>query len=407
MQDIVHRGFIVGRYDGGQDAREEKQRVTAEPSPPLAPEPDDRSDEQSIILPWGLVVLAVLALGGVVLVIIYGYLENPRWIGVSDKKFWDYLELLVVPAALALGVYWLNRREAERQDQAQAERERERQKLEARREREREDDAAQRERELKVENQRAQDAALQAYLDQMSQLLTDKERPLHNASVGDILSTVARARTLAVLPKLDGDRQGSILQFLYDAGLINKDRLIVDLTGANLEGVNLSSANLHGAYLCKVRLDEANLWGANLDEANLRGVVVMTGANLGLTNLTGANLSGAILTKADLRWADLSRASLVGASLIQANLEDATLDKANLTGTLGLTEEQLTAAKSLTGATLPFGHKWEDWLEYKHSRGEYPEKPIHERLELQLEFLKNKLKNKEDRGEDGEDSDPS
>jgi hypothetical protein len=44
--------------------------------------------------------------GGVVIgVIVYGYLAKPGWTGVTNKKFWDYLELLIVPAALALGVF--------------------------------------------------------------------------------------------------------------------------------------------------------------------------------------------------------------------------------------------------------------------------------------------------------------
>jgi hypothetical protein len=42
----------------------------------------------------------------------------------------------------------------------------------------------QKKRELDVEYQRSQDEALEAYLDGMSQLLTDKERPLHRAQPG-------------------------------------------------------------------------------------------------------------------------------------------------------------------------------------------------------------------------------
>jgi hypothetical protein len=92
------------------------------------------------------VVLAVLVLGGVVEVIIYGYLERPGWIGVADKRFWDCLDLLIVPAALALGVYWLNRVQSERELKAEQ---------------------AQQESALRVEAQRAQSEALQAYLDAM------------------------------------------------------------------------------------------------------------------------------------------------------------------------------------------------------------------------------------------------
>ena len=68
----------------------------------------------------------------------------------------------------------------------------------------RETEQGQRQRELEVALQRSQDDALQAFLDQISQLLTDKERPLRRARPGDNLSAVARARTLTALTRLDG-----------------------------------------------------------------------------------------------------------------------------------------------------------------------------------------------------------
>ncbi len=71
---------------------------------------------------------AGLALVGTVGVI-GGDLVRPGWVGVADKTFWDYLEQLIVPAALAIGVYWLNRRQTGRERQAEAERQRERQAL--------------------------------------------------------------------------------------------------------------------------------------------------------------------------------------------------------------------------------------------------------------------------------------
>jgi hypothetical protein len=179
--------------------------------------------------PWWGIAIAGLALVGMVGVISYGYLARPGWVGIADKKFWDYLELLIVPAALAIGVYLLNRRQEERDREADATREHEREATEE----------ARRQRELEVENQRAQDEALQAYLDQMSQLLTDKDRPLHRAQVGDSLSTVARARTLTVLTRLDGVRKRSVLQFLYESGLITKDHIVVDLRGADLTDAHL------------------------------------------------------------------------------------------------------------------------------------------------------------------------
>jgi hypothetical protein len=67
-------------------------------------------EERRMKVPRWVVVTATLALAGVVVgVIVYGYTTRPGWVGVAGKKFWDYLELLIVPAALAIGVYWLNR----------------------------------------------------------------------------------------------------------------------------------------------------------------------------------------------------------------------------------------------------------------------------------------------------------
>jgi hypothetical protein len=229
---------LVG-YDDGQYVREEERRAVGETGPSPAETPEERARR----VPMWLVVLAVLALVGVVVgVIVYGYLFKPGWIGVSDKKFWDYLELLIVPAALALGVYWLNRAQIARERKAE----------EARQRREREVQAAQRERELEVEDQRAQDVALQAYLDQMSQLLIDYE--LLRAQPDDNLSVVARVRTLTVLPRLDGRRKRSILQFLYESGLIERDGTVVDLKGADLSKANLSEVNLSEVNLSEVNL---------------------------------------------------------------------------------------------------------------------------------------------------------
>jgi uncharacterized protein YjbI with pentapeptide repeats len=367
---------LVG-YDVGQNVREEERRVAVETSHSPAPDPDDQSEERSSSVPLWLVVVAILALGGVVEVIIYGYLERPGWIGVADKKFWDYLVLLIVPAALALGVYWLNRRQDERDSQAQA---------------------AQRERELEVENQRAQDEALQAYLDQIGQLLL--ENNLRGSEKGSEVRSLARARTLTVLARLDGARKGSVVTFLYEAGLIGKP-IVLDLGGADLKEAvlkeavvvnadlskaNLSDADLGKAFLVGTDLSEAKLikaylWGINLSKANLRGAdlkrAIMHKAQLLFTNLSEADLrkaelnyadlSNADLSGADLSRTDLSNSDLRSANLRGANLRAADLFWANLEWAQGWTEEQLTAAGSLEGATMPNGQKYEDWLKSKGS----------------------------------------
>src|SRR5215203_5248310 len=94
---------------------------------------------------------------------------------------WDWLKLLIVPAVLAGGGIWFN--------------------------------AQQREREQETAKNRAQDETPQAYLDGMAELLTDRDRPLHRAQVGDSLSSVARARTLTVLSRLNGEHKARVVQF--------------------------------------------------------------------------------------------------------------------------------------------------------------------------------------------------
>ena len=244
------------------------------------------------------VIIGTLSLlAGVGGVVIYGYSARPGWVGVADKEFWDYLELLVVPAALAIGAAWLNWAQNVRERNAQA---------------------ARRKLVLEVESLRAQDEALQAYLNLMAQLLLDKERPLRLSQEGSEERTLAQVRTLTVLDGLsDGERKGRVVKFLSDSKLI-KNRLVLGLGGAHLEGANLIWLDLEGA------------------------------------DLRGANLSEALLIFADLRGADLRGANLEGAQLGDADLSGADLSGADLRGALGWTDEQLRAAGSLKGTTMPY-----------------------------------------------------
>ena len=80
--------------------------------------------------------------GGIVAVLAVAILIGYRY-GIT---LWDWLELLIVPAVIAGGGFWFNRQ--------------------------------QRERELEIAEQRAQDDALHAYLDQMSGMLVpNKDQP--------------------------------------------------------------------------------------------------------------------------------------------------------------------------------------------------------------------------------------
>jgi uncharacterized protein YjbI with pentapeptide repeats len=112
-----------------------------------------------------------------------------------------------------------------------------------------------------------------------------------------------------------------LLLFLYESGLIHKDKPVVSLAFANLRH-----------------------------------------ANLRMADLKHANLSDAILNGADLRDAFLWDANLSGANLRDAYLNDARLEGAYEVNDEGdrqpITNERLERlTKSLKGATVPDGSK--------------------------------------------------
>jgi uncharacterized protein YjbI with pentapeptide repeats len=86
-----------------------------------------------------------------------------------------------------------------------------------------------------------------------------------------------------------------------------------------------------------------------------------------ILNLRGADLSGAeqLLSGANLSGVDLSNADLKSVVLPPRGLPDVDLSGADLRGadTLFITPKTLAQqAKSLEGATMPNGQKYEEWL---------------------------------------------
>ncbi len=271
------------------------------------------------------IIVVCLLLIALIVLIVLAYAFNVNISGLRGKTLWDWLQLLIIPAVLAIGGYLFNY-------------------TTSRNERNATDRRNQTEREIAQDNQRA--AALQEYIDNMSELLLHEK--LRNSVEEDEVCKIARVRTLTVLRGLDTTRKASVLQFLHEAGLIDKNRRIIDLSEAQLFETNLSRANLRGADLHEVNLRGADLSYTNLLYTNFRG------ADLSSTKLIEANLRGANLREANLYAADLTHAKLPGAKLFGANLRGANLREANLRGAT-VTPEQLSQARSLQGTTMPDG----------------------------------------------------
>src|SRR5215207_2567924 len=169
------------------------------------------------------------------------------------KTLWDWLQLFIVPLALATLGLWFSAQQDTRQQL--------------------------------LEEQRAQNAALQAYLDQMSQLMLEGD--LRSSEADSEVRTLARARTQTVLGQLDSDRKASVVQFLYEASLIKKEDSVLNLSHVGLRGANLSQLDLSGVDLSGADLTDADLSGADLNDADLSGAVLLR------ADLRDAIMSGA------------------------------------------------------------------------------------------------------------------
>src|SRR5215218_7866316 len=122
----------------------------------------------------------------------------------TDITFGEWYTLFIIPVLLAAAGYWFNYTQSNRQQ--------------------------------KTEEQRAQNSALQDYLNTMKDLLLDAEGTAEDPAQGqdedgEMLRKLAQARTLTVLSRLDGGRQGSVVRFLSEARLIDRENPFIRLGG--------------------------------------------------------------------------------------------------------------------------------------------------------------------------------
>jgi hypothetical protein len=312
------------------------------------------------------VVVGAAAIGFV----LAAYVRRWEWAGFAGsrdddrapKTLWDWLQLLIVPLVLALAAFALNAAQSDR-DRRQEERRAARDRLSA--------------------DDRAREDTLRTYLQQMSELIT---RHGLSTEVGKGATpdarTLARTLTLIALRRLDGARKGLVVQFLFEADLINstavwektprglqRNLLLgsgppkVSLHGADLRGAVMPSSGslfadsggtegryrtratvLDGADLRDADFHENFLLGVTLIAADLRGAD-FTGAELDGTSFDTACLSRARFVRASSgnppadfsfsegRGVDFSNARLNNTSFRRARLTDVKLSGASTTGT--------------------------------------------------------------------------
>jgi hypothetical protein len=98
----------------------------------------------------GAIVVVAIVLVVVIALIVVGYRFG--WTGFTGKTLWDWLQLLIVPLALAIGGFWLSQIQKTTEERHT------------------------------TDNQR--EAALQAYIDKISELLLEETIPFRGQTAG-------------------------------------------------------------------------------------------------------------------------------------------------------------------------------------------------------------------------------
>jgi uncharacterized protein YjbI with pentapeptide repeats len=164
------------------------------------------------------------------------------------------------------------------------------------------------------------EAALQQYIDRISDALVDTQRKaqIFSPNPGNCNELdVIRVRTITTLRRVESntERYHRVFEFLRDTELLTilfkKAKALKNIHFSNLD---LSDIDFSDAVLQKLNFSGAILENATFINADLKS------ANFYKTNLQSTDFTQAILKGSDLSWADLS-----GAKLIKADLEGAKL----------------------------------------------------------------------------------
>src|SRR5947209_840745 len=137
---------------------------------------------RTIVLGVGVLAFLVLVYGG--------YRLGWGWTGFSDNTLWEWFQLLILPVTLALGGMWFNMQQSHASRLAAEQLH---------------------QNDLQIADNAQQEAALDAYLDHMADLLL--ARNLRACEPGSGPREVAHARTLTTVWRVGKYRKGLLLKF--------------------------------------------------------------------------------------------------------------------------------------------------------------------------------------------------
>ena len=218
------------------------------------------------------------------------------------KTLWDILEILLIPAFLSAGVIWLNWKIRSTEKE-------------------------------KVEEQQ-REIALQMFIDKMSIFVRGREdTPLNQRE-----RILSRTYTITTLRMLDGFRKGILIQFLFEAGLLNiqtenpLNLRWADFSNSQMDYLVLLFSNFRGCYMKNASMKNVFMRGSNLSRANL-DCVNFQNAYLKMTDFSNSSLVEANLDNAVLSYANFYAADLNSAIFSNSFLEGANFSFSNLMNT--------------------------------------------------------------------------
>lgn len=259
-------------------------------------------------------ISVIVVLVGIITLVAYWAIapeQSPLWTGFAAyddktqgpraKTLWDWLGLLIVPLFLSLAAWLLS--------------------------------ATEKAVERSAESNKRKQEALEGFFAKISELLLTHN--LIDPGTDQKVRNLARNWSLVTFRILDGERKAEAMQFLYEAGLLNKSP-IINLNGADLrrgefEESILSEVEIRGAYFngaCMRRaiLRNSDFRGCNFSGVDLRGAALEK-TNLSCAILEHANLRGTDLRGATLTYVDLSRTKVWLTKFSDGQLGDVVLTK--------------------------------------------------------------------------------
>ena len=186
----------------------------------------------------------------------------------------------------------------------------------------------QRAHELAIEDVRHRDSLLERYMDEMGQALEQNNGTLTS---NPLTATLVRLKTLTLIRRLDPSRNSQVIRFLHEAGQLTTDKNPLDLSDAELNGVDLSSPRLDNPmaalHLTRAYLADSSFANRDLTRSNFSGSVMHR-----------VNFSGSTLQEIDFYRTKFSGPSAWhGVTIEKLHFEEAEFEHFDFSDALQLT----------------------------------------------------------------------